>query len=34
MSQHLLQMAPCTDLVAKKMFGRAHHALLAHHTDG
>src|SRR5258708_17957040 len=27
MSQHLLQMTPRTDLVAKKMFGHAHHAL-------
>ena len=26
-SQHMLQMAPRTDLVAKKMFGHAHHAL-------
>ena len=27
MRQHLLEMAPRTDLVAKKMFGHAHHAL-------
>ena len=26
-SQHLLQMTPRTDLVAKKMFGHAHHTL-------
>ena len=24
--EHLLQMAPCTDKVAQKMFGRAEHA--------
>ena len=27
MRQHLLEMAPGTDLVTKKMFGPAHHAL-------
>src|SRR5258708_5505161 len=27
MRQHPFEMAPCADLVAKKMFGRAHHAL-------